>query len=97
MIVLLNCLGDCVLREWWLISVGSVAFLFLNLSRPARSLGTCLTSLLLAADPLLWFLDVKDNMSVALPSTETPWVSVETAYRVLRPSISITSHNHYGD
>lgn len=97
MIVLLNCLGDRVLREWWLILVGSVAFLFLNLSRSARSLGACLTSLLLVADPLLWFLDVKDNMSVALPSTETPWVSVETAYRVLRPPISITSHNHYGD
>lgn len=95
--VLLNCLGDRVLREWWLISVGSVAFLFLNLSRSARSLGACLTSLLLVADPLLWFLDVKDNMSVALPSIETPWVSVETAYRVLRPPISITSHNHYGD
>lgn len=95
--VLLNCLGDRVLREWWLILVGSVAFLFLNLSRSARSLGACLTSLLLVADPLLWFLDVKDNMSVALPSTETPWVSVETAYRVLRPPISITSHNHYGD
>lgn len=95
--VLLNCLGDRVLREWWLILVGSVAFLFLNLSRSARSLGACLTSLLLAADPLLWFLDVKDNMSVVLPSSETPWVSVETAYRVLRPPISITSHNHYGD
>lgn len=53
--VLLNCLGDRVLREWWLIQVGSVAFLFLNLSRSARNLGACLTSLLLAADPLLGF------------------------------------------
>lgn len=35
------------------------------------------------------FLDVKGNMSVAFPSSESPWVSVGTASRVLRLPICI--------